>query len=311
MASFIPKFRDEKEDAWQSLWRGGVAELVATMIFLFVGTGSVVATQAVLGNGLIAVPSLTLIALANGFSIMTMIYSVGEISGGHLNPVVTWAILITNRISVIRALVYVIAQLTGAVIGSALLLSFLPPSLMSNMGCLALNSKLNLGQGFGFELIFTFILIFVIFATAISPFAGKLAPLSGSSYGPGKLAPFAIGMTVLILHTAGIPFTGSGMNPARAFGPAIVNGCWNNHWMYWIAPLCGSTLAAVIAQLIFLNNPNVIVGLIAHKNDSAQVNAQSPQTDEPQTFTFQEWSKRMSMDVDTAQPFKPLPYGEL
>jgi len=310
MASFIPKFRDEKEDAWQSLWRGGVAELVATMIFLFVGTGSVVATQAVLGTGLIATPSLTLIALANGFVIMTMIYAVGEISGGHLNPMVTWAILVTNRISVIRALVYILAQLTGAVIGSALLLSFLPTSLISNMGCLALNSKLNLGQGFGFELIFTFILILVIFATAVSPFAGKLAPLSGSDYGPGKLAPFAIGMTVLILHTAGIPFTGAGMNPARAFGPAIVNGCWSNHWIYWIAPLCGSTLAAGVAQVIFLNNPTEIVRLIARKNDATLANAQA-QTVEPQAFTYQEWSKRMSMDVDTAQPFKPIPYGEL
>jgi glycerol uptake facilitator-like aquaporin len=85
------------------------------------------------------------------------------------------------------------------------------------MGCHSVNAALTPAQGFGAEVIFTFIFIFVVFATAISPFAGKLAPLSGGSseYGPGKLTPFAVGMTILILHAVGIPFTGASMNPAR------------------------------------------------------------------------------------------------
>jgi hypothetical protein len=125
------------------------------------------------------------------------------------------------------------------------------------MGCHSLNPKLTPAQGFGAEVIFTFIFIFVVFATAISPFAGKMAPLAGGSesYGPGKLTPFAVGATILILHTVGIPMTGASMNPARTFGPAVVNGCWDNMWIYWIGPFLGSTSAALIAQMIFLSDP--------------------------------------------------------
>jgi len=125
------------------------------------------------------------------------------------------------------------------------------------MGCHAINSALSVGQGFGCEVMFTFIFIFIVFATAISPFAGKMAPLSGSEYGPGKLTPFAVGMTILILHTVGIPLTGASMNPARSFGPAVVNGCWANQWVYWVGPLIGSSAAALITQILFLSQPTV------------------------------------------------------
>jgi MIP family channel proteins len=253
----IPQWRDEKDDVWQSLWRGAVSEFVATLIFIFIGTGSVVAAQAQLGSSQIGVPALTLISLAHGFAIMVLVYSIGEISGGHINPAVTWATLITCKLSIIRAFVYWSAQIVGGIVGSALLSSLLPLELQFSLGCHSLNSKMTAGQGFGIEVIFTFIFIFVVFATAISPFAGKLAPLSGggNEYGPGKLTPFAVGMTILILHTVGIPLTGASMNPARSFGPAVVAGCWDNHWIYWIGPLVGSTGSAFVAQTIFLSNP--------------------------------------------------------
>jgi len=259
----LPKFQDEEEDVIPSLWRGGVSEFFATLIFIFIGTGAVVASQAQLGQSSIGVPNLTLIALAHGFCIMVLVYAVGEVSGGHINPAVTWACLMTNKISFIRALIYVIAQLCGAVVGSALLKSILPVSLQFGMGCHSINPLLTPGQGFGCEVIFTFIFIFVVFATAISPFAGKLAPLSGgeAEYGPGKLTPFAVGMTILILHCVGIPFTGASMNPARSFGPAIIHHCWANHWVYWAGPLVGSSIAAVVAQIIFLSNPITIAAI--------------------------------------------------
>lgn len=260
----FPKFQDDEDDVLASLWRGGVSEFFATLIFVFIGTGAVVATQVqTLGQGSIPVPPLTLIALAHGFAIMVLVYAVGEVSGGHINPAVTWACLLTNKISFIRAFIYVIAQLAGGVAGSAILKSILPPYLQFGMGCHQINKDLSIGQGFGAEVIFTFIFIFIVFATAISPFAGKLAPLSGgdNEYGPGKLTPFAVGMTILILHCVGIPFTGASMNPARSFGPAIVVNkdiCWKNHWVYWIGPLVGSSIAAVVAQIIFLSNPVAI-----------------------------------------------------
>jgi len=85
-----------------------------------------------------------------------------------------------------------------------------------------------------------------------------LAPLQSSDqdYGPGKLTPFAVGMAILILHTVGIPITGASMNPARSFGPAVIADCWKDHWIYWLGPLTGSTIACIVASAIFLSNPN-------------------------------------------------------
>jgi len=281
----LPKFQDEEEDVIPALWRGGASEFFATMIFVFIGTGAVTAAQASLGNTQIQVPPLTLIAIAHGFAIMVLVYAVGEVSGGHINPAVTWACLITNKISFIRALIYVIAQLGGAVAGSALLRSILSDDLINlGMGCHHIDTnKITIAQGFGAEVIFTFIFIFIVFATAISPFAGKMAPLSGgeSEYGPGKLTPFAVGMTILILHCVGIPFTGASMNPARTFGPAIVHSCWDNHWVYWIGPLVGSTVAAFTAQIIFLSNPVAIAAMFrAQRTNQEGGSSQAPEITE-------------------------------
>jgi len=254
----VTRLRDDKDDIWQSLWRAAMSEFFATMIFIFIGTGSVIAANAVLGENDIKVPALTIIALAHGFCIMVMVYSIGEVSGGHINPAVTWALLVTDRISITRALVYWQSQFLGGIVGSAILKGLLPFKLQSSLGCHFVNPLLTPGQGLGAEIIFTFIFIFVVFGTAISPFVGKIAPLGGGSYGPGKLTPFAVGMTIMMLHTVGIPLTGASMNPARSFGPAVVAGCWADHWVYWLGPLLGSTIAAVTAQSLFLSRPEDI-----------------------------------------------------
>jgi len=276
----LPRLKDDKEDVWSSLWRGSISEFFATLIFIFIGTGSVVAAQENLGTSQIEVSSLTLIALAHGFAIMVLVYAVGEVSGGHINPAVTWATLLTGKLSVLRAVVYWVSQITGAIVGSAILRGLLSPDHRYTMGCHSLNPKLTPAQGFGAEVIFTFIFIFVVFATAISPFAGKLAPLSGSSesYGPGKLTPFAVGATILILHTVGIPLTGASMNPARTFGPAVVNGCWDNMWIYWIGPFLGSTSAALICQMLFLSDPATMtqVFTITHGKEKGGAAAAAP-----------------------------------
>jgi len=264
---FWPHWKNREEDVWQALWRSAVSEFFATAIFIFIGCGSVVGTQATLGETKIPVPALTLISLAHGFCIMVMIYSIGEISGGHINPAVTWATMITGKISILRSLVYWVSQIIGGICGAAVL-SGLTSNIHAGtgyvgLGCHSVNSQLNAGQGFGAEIIFTFIFIFVVFATAISPFVGKVAPLAGNGeYGPGKLTPFAVGMTILILHTVGIPLTGASMNPARSFGPAVIAGCWKDHWVYWLGPIIGSTIAAFIAQFVFLSRPDAIAEVL-------------------------------------------------
>jgi len=181
---------------------------------------------------------------------------------------VTWACLITSKISVVRAIIYVFSQLFGSIVGSSLLRSMLSPEIIaqSGMGTHAINPLLSIGQGLWAEVIFTFIFIFVVFATAISPFAGKFTPLrggegGGKSYGPGKLTPFAVGMAILMLHTVGIKLTGASMNPARSFGPALVNNKWAHQWVYWIGPILGSTMAAFFSQAVFLSTPRDIFRL--------------------------------------------------
>jgi MIP family channel proteins len=257
-----PHLTIPEDDLWQALWRSGVSEFFATMIFVFIGCGSVVATQATLGLSSIQIPSLTLISLAHGFCIMVLVYTVGEISGGHINPAVTWATLLTQKISLLRAGIYWVSQLLGGMVGAGVLRGIIPQKIHTGLGCHSINAALSVGQGFAAEIVFTFIFIFVVFATAISPFVGKIAPLAGGSeYGPGKLTPFAVGMTILILHAVGIPLTGASMNPARSFGPAVVMGCWDNHWIYWIGPLFGSTAAALIAQVIFLSSPDSLAAV--------------------------------------------------
>jgi len=291
LAKYFPLFRIEEDDPWQALWRSGVSEFFATMIFVFIGCGSVVATQATLGASSIQVPSLTLISLAHGFCIMVMVYTVGEISGGHINPAVTWATLITHKISVLRALIYWTAQLLGAMVGAGILKGLIPDQIPTGLGCHSLNPYLSVGQGLGAEIIFTFIFIFVVFATAISPFVGKVAPLAGGSeYGPGKLTPFAVGMAILILHTVGIPLTGASMNPARSFGPAVVQGCWENHWIYWIGPIIGSSVAALIAQVIFLSSPAQLSNMFKRNRENIDV-GQTRKTGNP-SKDFQPLSKK-------------------
>jgi len=272
MARWFPEWRNHEDDVWQALWRSGVSEFFATMIFVFIGCGSVVATQATLGVATIQIPSLTLISLAHGFCIMVMVYTVGEISGGHINPAVTWATVLTHKISLLRALIYWGSQLLGGMVGAGILKGLIPTEIPTGLGCHSINPLLTVGQGLGAEIVFTFIFIFVVFATAISPFVGKVAPLSGGSeYGPGKLTPFAVGMTILILHTVGIPLTGASMNPARSFGPAVVANCWADHWIYWIGPLIGSTAAALIAQVIFLSSPTALASMFSRSRDGGVV----------------------------------------
>ncbi|PRP83436.1 aquaporin-4-like [Planoprotostelium fungivorum] len=261
LKGFIPKPFDKEDDVWAALWRGALSEFFATMIFVFVGCGSVLAVNVpTLGGREISSAAEIAIALAHGFTIMVLVYSVGEVSGGHINPAVTWACMITRKISILRFVVYWIAQLLGSIAGAAAVWGITPGELNSgSIGFHEVNSSLPVSRGLLAEVYFTFVFLFVVFATAISPFAGKMAPMSGSgATGPGKLTPFAVGMTILVLHLVGIPITGASMNPARSFGPAVVAGHWDHHWVYWLGPLCGSTMAAIVAEILFLSRPDIL-----------------------------------------------------
>ena len=223
-------------------WRSTFAEFIATLLFVFLGAGSVIVSGG-LPNGDLAPARLVAIALAHGLAIAFLVYATANISGGHINPAVTFAALLTKKISAARGLMYVAAQLGGAVVGALLLLATIPDAADTNLGAHALGPDVTISMGLVMEIVLTFALVFVIFATAVDP------------SGMGNLAPLAIGLAVLVDHLVAVPITGASMNPARSFGPALVAGEWSDQWIYWVAPLVGGAIAGVVYQFAFMNRP--------------------------------------------------------
>ncbi len=198
------------------LWRSTFAEFIATMLFIFLGAGTVVVTGGIMGEGLTSA-RLVAIALAYGLAIALLVTATAKISGGHINPAVTFGALITGKIVVTKAIMYIVAQLIGAVVGAFLLTMVIPSAAQGGLGAHGLGSAVRVGGGLLAEIVLTFVLVFVVFAAAMDP------------KGLGNLAPIAIGLAVLVDHLMGVPITGASMNPARSFGPALVAGVWANH----------------------------------------------------------------------------------
>jgi len=231
------------EDFGPRTWRAVLAELIATLLFVFVGAGSVVVATGVIGvSPRDDAAALTAIALAHGLAIALLVAGTAKISGGHINPAVTFGAVITGRMKLTTGVLYVGAQLTGAVIGALLLEAAVVGEVEGSLGAHRLNLGALDGEGGGVlvEAVLTFVLVFTVFATAIDP------------RGMSNLAPVAIGLAVLVDHLVGVPLTGASMNPARSFGPALVADVWDNHWVYWVGPLAGGGIAALAYYLTFM-----------------------------------------------------------
>ncbi|MBI4338903.1 MAG: MIP family channel protein [Chloroflexi bacterium] len=218
-------------------WRAAVAELIGVTLFVFVGAGTVV-SSGMLVDGLDPA-RLVAIALAHGLAIAIMVAATAHISGGHINPAVTVAAIVTRKMGLAKGAMYVVAQLIGAALGAYLLAATIPDAKAAGLGAHALGNGVTAGAGLVIETILTFVLVFVVFATAID------------TRGPGNLAPFAIGTAVLVIHLIAVPLTGASVNPARSFGPALVSGQWANHWVYWAGPLVGGSVAGIVYQTVF------------------------------------------------------------
>merc|ERR1712224_82476 len=164
----------------------------------------------------------------------------GHISGGHINPAVTFSLAVTGKVSPIKAAIYVVAQCFGGITGAAILKGILPAPLDDgSLGATLVASDLSVGKALGLEMMMTFLLVLTVFAM-IDP--------SRPNHG---FAPLAIGFSIFIAHLIGIPFTGCGINPARSLGPAVVAGKMDDHWVYWVGPLLGGALGAVSYDLWF------------------------------------------------------------
>lgn len=228
----------------KDFWRAVSGEYLATLIFVLLGLGSTINWAA--GEEKPPPADLVLISLCFGLTIATMVQCFGHISGGHINPAVTAAMVVTRKLSLAKAVFYVAAQCLGAITGAGILYLVTPTAVRGSFGVTTVNPTISVGHGFLVELLITFELVFTVFATC-DP---KRTDLGGS-------ASLAIGIAVVIGHLFAIPYTGASMNPARSFGPAMVTLNFENHWVYWVGPILGGILAAGLYEYLYCPDPEI------------------------------------------------------
>lgn len=217
-----------------------IAELFGTFALVFIGCGSAVIAGKHVG--------FLGISFAFGLTVLSMVYAIGNISGCHINPAITIAMLVAGKIKAKDGLIYIISQCIGAIIGSALLM-------MIAGGLTGYSVAVNgLGQnGYGShspdgysmmacfvaEVILTALFLFVIFG-------------STSKNAPPGFAGISIGLSLVLIHIVGIPISGTSVNPARSLGPAIFAGgeALSQVWLFWVAPVIGAILAALVWKFI-------------------------------------------------------------
>jgi aquaporin Z len=227
--------------------RRGFAEFVGTFALVFIGAGSILTLGASLNFARFPGPvgplfTLVAVAFAHGLAIAVMASAVGHISGGHFNPAITFGFLLTRRLAPMLGLVYWLAQAAAAAL-AALLLRWLfdaPTRDSVKLGAPAL-ANVTHWQGFVIEIVLTFFLVWVVFATAADP-GGAFKSIAG----------LAIGFTITLDILMGGPLTGAAMNPARAFGPELVQNTWKDAWVWYAGPFAGGALAAVLYEWLYL-----------------------------------------------------------
>ena len=214
--------------------RAPAAEFIGTALFVLVGAGSVIANQGS-ASGLA-------IALANGIGLGVVVTIMMPISGGHINPAVSVALWLGKQIDAITLGKYVLAQLLGAIVGALLIKATFPASAvrMSSLGTPQVSGSMGLFGAIALEALFTFFLVSAVYGTCVSPQAQRVAG-------------FGIGLVVVVCALGGGgALTGAMMNPARAFGPALVAWDWHAQAVYWIGPLVGAAAAAGLWRYLLL-----------------------------------------------------------
>lgn len=214
-------------------WRHFIAEFIGTFALVFIGSGAIIRAQ--MNNG-----SLAEVALAHGIILAVMVTALMRVSG-HFNPAVTISFMSVRRIEPMMGVVYIIAQIMGAIIAAYALKALLPRDAVeaTRVGGQSVATSITFGGAVILELIATFFLVWVIFGTAVDADAPKVGG-------------FAIGLTIAADILAIGPLTGASMNPARSLGPAIASGVFEAQAVYWIGPILGALIAAQLYDRVFL-----------------------------------------------------------
>ncbi|XP_058094448.1 probable aquaporin PIP2-2 [Magnolia sinica] len=263
---------DVEELTKWSFYRALIAEFIATLLFLYITVATVIgyksavdpikntaADAACSGVGILG------IAWAFGGMIFILVYCTAGISGGHINPAVTFGLFLARKVSLIRAVLYMVAQCLGAICGVGLVKGFQKAYYVRyGGGANELAVGYNKGTGLGAEIIGTFVLVYTVFSATDPKRSAR------DSHVP-VLAPLPIGFAVFMVHLATIPITGTGINPARSFGAAVIynkSKAWDDQWIFWVGPFVGAAIAAAYHQYIlrasaikalgsFRSNPHV------------------------------------------------------
>ena len=208
-----------------------VAEFIGTLVLVLVACGVAAVSGCVFPEaGYVAT------ALAFGLVIVAMAYSIGNISGCHINPAVSIAMLVSGKMSKKEFVAYIVAQFLGALAGAGILAYF-----MGSTAALGQNGLYNndIVKSLVIEVVLTFIFVLAILGVT-------------SKKENSAVAGIVIGLSLVLVHLLGIPFTGTSVNPARSFGPALLVGgeALANVWVFIVAPLVGGVLAALVYKLL-------------------------------------------------------------
>lgn len=213
-----------------------IAEMLGTFMLVFFAAGAVVINSFPTAQyGVFGMAVATAVAYAIAIS------ATGPISGGHLNPAVTIGMLVIRKISPAEGFVYVVAQLSGGLVGAVAVKALVAPNVgrVVGYGTLGLHNTMTITTGIALEAILTFFLMSAVMATMV----GKQ---------PSKFAGFVVGLTLIPAIIVGGPLTGAALNPVRAFSPAIVAGSMQAQAVWWIGPILGAVLAAVLWNVVLL-----------------------------------------------------------
>lgn len=210
-------------------------EFIGTFALVFMGAGAIIQTQ---GQNLVA------IALAHGLAIGLLVAAGGHVSGGVYNPALAVGLMASGKLPYLRGVTFIIAQLLGGTAAAAILKATLPTGLVDavKLGTPLPGAGIGAGQALVVEIVLTFFLMFVVFGVAVD------------KRGPATIAGLAIGLTITMDICMGGGISGAAMNPARWFGPALLQGEWTAAWVYVVGPILGAVLAALLYTFVMLDD---------------------------------------------------------
>ncbi|CAN0858691.1 Aquaporin TIP2-1 [Linum grandiflorum] len=218
-----------------------IAEFISTLLFVFAGVGSAIAFNKLTADAALDPAGLVAVAVGHALALFVAVSVGANISGGHVNPAVTFGLAVGGQITILTGIFYWIAQLAGSIVACYLLKVVTGGLAIPTHGVAA---GVGAAQGVVMEIIITFGLVYTVYATAADPKKGEL----------GTIAPIAIGFVVGANILAAGPFSGGSMNPARSFGPAVASGDFSGNWIYWVGPLIGGGLAGLIYPNVYMSS---------------------------------------------------------